>query len=148
MRFYCRIRMQPLFSVREAKTKRILNDKKLMAETKWVVSTRHTNQLEWASTGQRWDNWHIKKDDSHWFKYIKSPSPWIYSGLIRCSPPSIPKTGCEQLLVSTIRSCNSLLWKLINKCKTKKTYTAFLFKFILWWPNNWWWTIHPLKNPN
>lgn len=67
--------MQPLFSEREAKTKRILKDQKLMAQTNWVVSTRHTSQLEWASTGQRWDNWNIKKDDSHWSKHIKSTKP-------------------------------------------------------------------------
>lgn len=46
MRFYSRIRIQPLFSEREAKTKRILKDQKLMAQTNRVVSTRHTSQLE------------------------------------------------------------------------------------------------------
>lgn len=33
MRFYFRIRIQPLFSEREAKTKRILKNQKLMAQT-------------------------------------------------------------------------------------------------------------------
>lgn len=43
-----------------------------MAQTNRVTSRRHTSQLEGVFPGQRWDNMNIKKNDSNWFKYIKS----------------------------------------------------------------------------